>query len=146
MGNIPSALVTSLNNLYWLQGRLAVHTEHSSVWCDCPTNGQWAQEQRESLITSTEHKSMMALTAPGVKSNVPLPDAPHVREQLAEIPLPSAIPPLLWEEGEKQEHTNSLTVNREIAYQLQWNWRYGSWSSNAIAVPFLLGQWFIFRM
>lgn len=59
---------------------------------------------------------MMDLTAPGVESSVPLPDAPHVREQLAKIPPSSAIPPLLGEEGEKQEHTNSLTVNGEIAY------------------------------
>lgn len=42
---------------------------------------------------------MMDLTAPGVESSVPLPDAPHVREQLAEIPPPSAMPLLLWEEG-----------------------------------------------
>lgn len=76
---------------------------------ECRSNG-------ESLITSTEYKSVMALTASGAGSSVPLPDTPHVKEQLAVIPPPSTPPPVLWEEGEKQERMNSTTLDRGIAY------------------------------
>lgn len=58
----------------------------------------------------------MALTASGAGSSVPLPDTPHVKEQLAVIPPPSTPPPVLWEEGGKQECMNSTTLDRGIAY------------------------------
>ena len=58
----------------------------------------------------------MALTASGAESSIPLPGTPHVREQLAVVPPPSTPPSALWEEREKEEHVNSVTLDGKIAY------------------------------
>lgn len=74
--------------------------------------GEW-RSNGESLITSTEYKSVMALTASGAESSISLPGTPHVREQLAVVPPPSTPPSALWEEREKQERVNSVTLDGE---------------------------------
>ena len=45
VGNIPSAPVTSLNSPHWLQGRLAVLTEHDSTLMRLPYKWEVMEEQ-----------------------------------------------------------------------------------------------------
>lgn len=77
--------------------------------------GEW-RSNGESLITSTEYKSMMVLTASGAEGSIPLPGTPRVREQLAVVPPSSTAPSTPQEERAKQEHVNSVTLDGEIAY------------------------------
>lgn len=63
------------------------------VRCDCPTNGRRAESHGESLITSTEDKPVMALTACRAESSAPVAGTPRVGGQLAVVPPPSPSPP-----------------------------------------------------